>query len=228
MITENFSNEFDVLLDSYRRFKAYDDKEILDSIEINEYEKSVFLSQAQRDLVIDLYSGRNNRGTSFESDEESRRLLHKLTRQKTFDLSSSESKEVTVEKPEDLWVITYESCILKDSNLPCNTSNALVIPIRQDALFSTVNNPFRGPDYNKVLRTDRNNKIQLISKYNINSYTMDYLKQPLPIIVADLNNLDIDGYSTPQEFELDITLKDELLRRALMLALQSKGINTNK
>ena len=46
MTTEEFSNEFDVLINSYSRYKDFDNKEILDSIEFNEYEKSLFLTQA--------------------------------------------------------------------------------------------------------------------------------------------------------------------------------------
>ena len=37
MTTKEFSDQFDVLLTSYLRFKKFNDKEILDSIEINEY-----------------------------------------------------------------------------------------------------------------------------------------------------------------------------------------------
>jgi len=46
MTTKEFSSEFDILLDSYRRIKKFDDKEMLDSIEFNEYEKSLFLTRA--------------------------------------------------------------------------------------------------------------------------------------------------------------------------------------
>lgn len=224
MIAENFSNEFDVLLDSYRRIKSFDDKEMLDSIEFNEYEKSVFLSQAQKEIIVELYSGRNNKGISFESSEESRRLLHKLTRQKTFDLNNVKSAEIT--KPDDLWVITYESCILQDTELP-NNSEAVVKPVTQDTLFEVLRNPFKNPNKNRVLRTDRNNSIQLISKYNIKQYILDYIKRPLPIIVTDLGDLDIEGYSKPQEFELDLSLKDEILQRAVELAIRSKAIQSN-
>lgn len=224
MTTENFSNEFDVLLDSYRRFKAYDDKEVLDSIEVNEYEKSVFLSQAQSELVMELYSGRNNRGISFESDEESRRLLHDLTRQETFEINSSKA---TINKPDDLWFITNESALLEDNNLPCNTKEVLVVPTKQDSLQKILNNPFRQPNDNKVLRTDRNNSIQLLSKYNIKTYTMDYIKHPNPIIVTYLNGLDVEGCSVPQKFELDSSLKGEILDRAVRIALRAKGITNN-
>ena len=39
MTTEEFSNEFDTLVSSYRRFKDFDNKEALDSLEFDEYEK---------------------------------------------------------------------------------------------------------------------------------------------------------------------------------------------
>ncbi len=48
MNTVEFSNEFDTLLDSYRRFKDFDSKEELDSLDFNEYEKSIFLTDAQQ------------------------------------------------------------------------------------------------------------------------------------------------------------------------------------
>ena len=44
MTVTEFSNEFDVLIDSYRRFKDFDNKENLDSLDFNEYEKSIFLT----------------------------------------------------------------------------------------------------------------------------------------------------------------------------------------
>lgn len=46
MTTTEFSNEFDILIDSYRRFKDFDEKEVLDSLEFSEYEKSMFLTEA--------------------------------------------------------------------------------------------------------------------------------------------------------------------------------------
>lgn len=57
-VTE-FSNEFDILLDSYRRFKDFDKQESYDSYDFNEYEKSVFLTKAQEDIIVELYSGKN-------------------------------------------------------------------------------------------------------------------------------------------------------------------------
>lgn len=80
MTTQEFSAQFDVLLNS--SFIANDFGEQSDKIDIqlDEYEKSVFLTQAQEQLVINLYNGRNIEGLSFESAEESRRYLKELTK----------------------------------------------------------------------------------------------------------------------------------------------------
>jgi len=82
MTTEEFSNEFDTLVSSYRRFKDFDDKEILDSIEFDEYEKSLFLTKAQEQLVISYYNGKNVTVDSFEKTEEIRRYLSSLVKTK--------------------------------------------------------------------------------------------------------------------------------------------------
>ena len=49
MTTEEFSNEFDALLNSYSTTE-----ETPNTIELDEYEKSVFLTKAQEDVVIDM------------------------------------------------------------------------------------------------------------------------------------------------------------------------------
>ena len=63
MTTEEFSNEFDTLLNSYSN--EY-------SINIDEYEKSIFLSHAQEEILLELYNGKNQFEDSFEGTEDFR------------------------------------------------------------------------------------------------------------------------------------------------------------
>lgn len=65
MDTIEFSNEFDVLLSSFT---------IGNSIVLDEYEKSVFLTQSQEQIVIELYNGRYS-GLGFEKEEEIEDIL---------------------------------------------------------------------------------------------------------------------------------------------------------
>ena len=48
---EDFSNGFDTLVNSYRRFRDFDSMEASDTIEFDEYEKSLFLTKAQEITV---------------------------------------------------------------------------------------------------------------------------------------------------------------------------------
>ena len=63
MTSEEFSNEFDILLNTYAADGV---------ITVDEYDKSVFLTKAQESLVIDLYTGRLQQIGGFELTEEVR------------------------------------------------------------------------------------------------------------------------------------------------------------
>lgn len=224
MTTQEFSNQFDVLMNSYATRPEFGH---VDSLAVDEYEKSIFLTKAQEDIVVEIYSGRNINNLSFESTEESRRILHPLTSNFNVTINNTDY-EVT--KPDDLWFITYEYCILNDETLGCaNGTTALVTPVRQDELYKILQNPFRGPSKNRVIRTDRNNTIQLISKYVIGTYYMDYLRKPNPIILAVFPDLSINGIlNKTSECELNSNIHQVILERAVQYALSSKSLLSNK
>jgi hypothetical protein len=100
MSNTEFSNQFDVLYNNIMSNAAPG---------LNEYEKSVFLTQAQRDIVIGIYNGREVPGLSFESVEESRRYLSELVNESN--LRNIDFKDL-ITLPEDLWFITLEQVIL--------------------------------------------------------------------------------------------------------------------
>lgn len=62
MTTEEFSNEFDTLLNSYSTIEAFG--KTPNTVELDEYEKSVFLTNAQEEIVIGMYNGKNPFGDS--------------------------------------------------------------------------------------------------------------------------------------------------------------------
>ena len=66
MSTEEFSNEFDVLIQSFTQSINFGNT---DSIAFTEYEKSVFLTKAQEQLVIERYNGKNPYNDTFEKTE---------------------------------------------------------------------------------------------------------------------------------------------------------------
>lgn len=226
MTTEEFSNAFDTLLNSYNSNPIYG-AEVKSDIVIDEYEKSLFLTKAQEEIVIELYTGKNVFNEGFEKTEEIRRYLSELIntaviteKQNNIGLSD---KSVFFKLPSDVMFITNESVKLEDTNLKCNIENVAVIPVRQDDYHSIINNPFRGPNSKRVLRLDiKNNIVELLSKYNISQYIVRYLAKPTPIILTDLDDITIDNKNTITECGLNPALHRSILERAVRLALISK------
>ncbi|WCF57382.1 hypothetical protein PhiCrAssBcn1_26 [Bacteroides phage PhiCrAssBcn1] len=222
MTNKEFSDGFSTLLNSFG---------VTPNITLDEYEKSTFLTNAQEQLIIDIYSGRNIiYGKSFEQTEEIRRYLSNLV--ETYETSTKvtgklglSQDSVFFEIPQDTWFITYEVAFLKDSRLGClDGIEASVVPLPQDDLYRAKDNPFRGPSKDRVLRLDiKSDLAELISKYNVDKYLMRYISQPTPIILVDLpDGLSINGVSTESECELNPVVHRAILERAVQLAIISK------
>lgn len=236
MTNEEFSNQYDTLVASYRRFKDFDSQEILDSIEFDEYEKSVYLTNAQEDIVIGLYNGKNAYGESFESTEEMRRYLSSLIREKRLspittsngNILGIDSKSKFFTLPEDLWFITYES--VNTTSEKCGELTLDVYPVTQDEYNKIKRNPFRGSNGRRALRLDLSEGVvEIVSKMGAESYYVRYIKKINPIVLTDLpGELSIGGISAETPCELHESLHQKILERAVIMGLQSKGYNINK
>lgn len=226
MTTTEFSNEFDILLDSYRRIKKFDEKEELDSLEFNEYEKSVFLTRAQEQIVIELYSGRNTKSGPFESSEELRSNLRNLIKTSELtecsNLEGLDKRSVFYELPSDVLFIIYESAILSEAG--CLSGSTIeAIPVTHDDYHRIIKNPFRGPTEKRVLRVDNGQStIEVISKYPIDKYLIRYLAKPTPIVLGNFSEVSINGVNTISECTLDPIIHRDILDKAVVLAVSSK------
>lgn len=226
MTLEEFSNEFDVLVQ-----QGLISSQTNDMLTFNEYEKSVFLTNAQEDIIKDIYSGRNRFVGSFEETEEARRYLDGLiktysTSDKITSQNGLSESSVFFRLPDDLWFITYEHVDLNDDKLGClSGKGVLVIPITQDEYYRIKNNPFRGANERRVLRLDSDEDIvELISKYNIDKYTIRYLSKPSPIVLVNLpEDLSIDGVRKETECKLNPVIHRTILERAVRTALMSRS-----
>ncbi len=226
MTTEEFSNEFDILLNSYANTQEFGNAPNL--LEFNEYEKSIFLTKAQEQLVEDYYKGTSS--YSFEQSEEIRRSLEalvvttKLNKHIT-NTTSISSNSIIYKLPEDLWFITYESATYNTDQECLNLLNPLVSPVSQDEFYNTNRNPFRGPSDKRILRLDVGvNQIELVSLYPIKEYIIRYIKKPSPIILVDLpDNITINNIHNKTECELNTLVHRTILDRAVQLALLSRS-----
>lgn len=234
---EELSGRFDVLLNSYSQKAATGDSSSRVDINLDEYEKSVYLTKAQEEVVVNLYNGKNIYGDSFESTEEIRRYLDALVVTKTYNENEAiDALEPTSDLentkvfplPENIAFITLEKVTYSGEEGKCSLDgySAKVYPITHDTYNTIKDNPFRGPTKYKALRLDYGeNKVEIISKFPIKEYYIKYLKRPNPIILVDLTdeNLQIDGKSEVQDLTLNPLLYETILQRAVALAVASRS-----
>lgn len=234
MTTTEFSQAFDTQVSAYN-----ESAELITSgrsLSFSEYDKSVFLTRAQDELVLSFYSGKNSYNEGFENTEEIRRYLSPL-------IQTAEQPELTngidnltkinqnshfFALPKDIWFITYEALKLGTSTNPCTNEKFIeIIPVTQDELHRIMKNPFKGPNSRRALRLDiADNKVEVITTATgIANYTIRYIKEPSPIILDTLSeDIDIKGSHIITECELHPALHKTILDRAIQLAINSKAI----
>lgn len=239
MTNTEFSNEFDVLAQSYLREGGFtmSDSSLL---AFNEYEKSVYLTREQENLVIALYSGNGSYG-GFELTEQVRRDLDNLLTDVVLEPTTKTGNHITDDsqwfvlpdgskgKPK-LWYIVYEaaSYAVADDNCPKDTTSfpVEVVPVTYDDLHRTKGNPFRGPSRRRALRLDKgkdgSNYVELIPKYKLGKYYIKYIRRPDPIILTDLGDLQINGVSEETECCLHESLHRLILDGAVRAAVSSR------
>ncbi len=206
MTAQEFSTQFDLIFNNLMSDKAP---------EINEFEKSYYLTMAEEELVKELYK-------QFEFSELVRRGCDAvIEKQYVFDL------------PETLWYLIHESALIKSDD-PCYDGRYIrVKPERYDEMDQDLGNPFRRPDGSRAFRIDTGReslrRVELISKYEVEKYAIQYLRRPKPILLADLTDDEWGGYglhlrgetttNLDNPCELGSSIHNEIVIRAANMAL---------
>ena len=225
MDVQELSNLFDTLL---QPFIVKDNFGEQNTLAFDEYEKSIFLTKAQEQIVLELYQ-------ELEQSEENRKYLSNLIKTGNYvpigeqdnTLINNTFKSYKVEIEDSVLFMIYEQCTLSDENNCINNKIVSVVPTIHDDLDKVLKNPFKSPNSRKVIRLDFDNKIELISKYNISNYKVRYLKKPNPIILVKLEDLNIDKKQEVSNGETNPILHERIVQRAVQLAVQSKVKSNN-
>lgn len=227
MNVQELSNLFDTLLQPYITKDNFGKQ---NTLAFDEYEKSIFLTKAQEQIVLELYQ-------ELEQSEEVRKYLSNLIKTDNYapvgeqdeTLINNNFKSYKVEISNDILFMIYEQCTLSDENNCINNKIVSVVPTIHDDLDKVLKNPFKSPNSRKIIRLDFDNKIELISKYNISNYKVRYLKKPNPIILVALeDNLSINNGDTKvSNGETNPILHERIVQRAVQLAVQSKVKSNN-
>lgn len=211
----DLSREFDILYNNINSNEAPG---------VTEYEKSVFLTQAQEALVLDIIQGNKIEGV--ENTELLKEQLSKLTKESYLspvyydNVPTITSSSVLYELPIDLLHILYEHIIKKIEG--CSDVLIQVLPTTHDLIYKLLKNPFSGPSKQALRLNIGNNLIEVITDKSITTtdkYFIRYIRCPKPIVLED-SELPVNGYDTPQECELHESLHRNILSRAVILAKQ--------
>lgn len=249
MDIKEFSDKFDALLNSYKTSVPYGYEQGNFDFTLNEYEKSIYLTQAQESKVASYFSSNTDLNSTFEGSDNARKSIEALVTDVTLsDVETADSRHIVKGSkiylvPEDLWFTIYESITYdtedsdnKPSDCIINAIEAQgnaytnVIPVTHDDFYRVYNNPFRGANDRRALRLNIGDRLyEVVSKYPISKYFIRYVKKPEPIILEELpDGLTIDGKRGPIECSLDDSLHDDILSLAVQLALQYHSLTSGK
>lgn len=227
MTVQEFSNEFDI---------AYNGIASNSAPPIDLYEKSVYLTRAQLEIINNYFNPRGNKyQQGFEDSNKRRADLRELIR--TGISTTIVNSEMGISDnsqffriPNNTYLIIQEKAKVLSTDKCVDGNYIKIKPKSHDEFNSLENNPFKKPDKNTIWRLDyfsqsgNNKNVELISPYTITEYRFRYLKYPDPIILVDLQteypneSLTIDGQSNVQTCKLGESVSREILNRAVELA----------
>ena len=222
MTTTEFSNEFDI---------KYDSIASLGAPAIDEYEKSVFCTAAQLELVKEASGPINKYRVGFEGSSKRRADLRELivdySVTPTAMNNGLESSSQQAVLPSDLFIINYEQGSY--TKVGCPEVRVGITPVKYDEYQERKRNPFRRPNKNNGFRLDIQSQdgvkvVELVNEEPLDTYHIRYVKYPSPIVLTDLSGisteaLSIDGIESQTECQLDKELHREILDRAVELAM---------
>ncbi len=220
MSVEEMDNMFDVLYNNITSNQAPG---------LNAYEKSVFLTKGQ-DEILKNYFNPKSKGNTIQDGFDGN-----AKRQVDFSmLTSVETKSSDFENPlfdtrENSKSVGLPSKLMFAINevveVTRNDKSVIlqVIPIKFDEYSRLMCKPYKRPLKYQAWRLTNNNTsnkadIVIGPSDTLTKYTIRYVRRPNPIIVSDLDGLSIEGKSTATECELDPILHEEILQRAVELA----------
>ena len=220
MSVEEMDNMFDVLYNNITSNQAPG---------LNAYEKRVFLTKGQNEILKNYFNPKSKGNTTQDGFDGS------VKRQVDFSmLTSVETKSSDFESPlfdtrENTKSVGLPSKLMFAINevveVTRDTKTVIlqVIPIKFDEYSRLMCKPYKRPLKYQAWRLTNNNTsnkadIVIGPSDTLTKYTIRYVRRPNPIIVSNLDGLTIEGKSTASECELDPTLHEEILQRAVELA----------
>lgn len=225
MTAVEFSDQFDVMYNNIMSNAAPG---------LNEYEKSVFLTKAQDEVVKNYFNPKGNKyQEGFDGSAKRQIDFSKLMKSSSISLSTSNTSFDARAKvgtlPSDVLVVINEVITLTSGGSPAGTRQ--VIPITYEEYTRLMSKPYKEPLKNQAWRLITGQTSAATIEVIINNndiakspaYKIRYVRKPNPIVVANLasavgDGVSVGGISVMTECELDASIHQEILQRAVELA----------
>ena len=215
------SNEFDILYNNIMSNMAPG---------LNEYEKSVFLTKAQDEIVKNYFNPKGNKYQEGFDDNQKRQVDFSMliTTIKTATLETAgtfDTRSKVVDFPTDALFVINE--MVMASNDAKSYVALTVSPLSFGEYMRLMAKPYKYPPKSICWRllnvNDSTRKAELITSYkNLKDYVVRYVKQPSPIVLVDLDDtysdVSIGGETKQTAYSLDPILIHEIVQRAVELA----------
>lgn len=238
MILQEFSDQFEVLYNNVMSNAAPG---------LNEYEKSVFLTKAMYEIVKNYFNPKGNKYQEGFDDSAKRQvdfsmLIKTAKPTLTTSADSFDVRSKVCNLPTDMLDIINEVIVLTDTQ--DHKFVRQIVPISYDDYTRAMNKPYKEPLKNQAWRiitgkSTANSITQPLAEIIINhndlsmtaEYRIRYVRKPAPIILVDLSSeagqVSIGGLTGPSECELDSSIHEEILQRAVELAKAAYASDQN-
>lgn len=231
MTTQEFSNMFDTLLNSYNTASNFGEGASKSEIVLDEYEKSVLLTQAQDFIVKSFFDKTlNYQGQGF--DDSTRRQIDFSSLIKVAEATKDDSENTPFDSRGVLYKMPDRVLFILNEQVIIDNKTFVVVPINYREYDRQMSKAFTQPLKKQCWRLfQEDSNSDLLSELipyegsTISSYKLRYIERPTPIILADISsdNLEIDGISQVTECILNPILHLDILNKAVELAITYRG-----
>ena len=238
MTTQEFSDQFDVLYNNIMSNQAPG---------LDEYEKSVFLTKAQYEIVKNYFNPKSNKNQEGFDDSPKRQIdFSKLmaaakpsTAVEPSGYIKFDSRSTLYALPSDILFALNETGIATEDT---KTRLITIVPISFEEYARILSKPYKQPLKNQgwrilngSLSTSGTPPITTVNRFSeiivkagavLSDYTIRYVRRPKPIILTTLTDTNVsleEGITSVTECELDPILHPEILQRAVELAKAAYG-----
>lgn len=229
MTTSEFSVEFDVLYNNITSNQAPG---------LNNYEKSVFLTKAEYQLLSEFYNHRTDVNGGFDGNEERQIDFSSIIRTEQLSDEGSPQDYVRIDSrshifviPDDVLFILNEFVEVSYQDKGALSYETLTVSqLSYEEYARLMRKPYKFPPKGQAWRLINgsdsarpNRSFEVIARNltgNTVSYKIRYVRRPHPIILEDLTSLGItiDNETSVTECELPEEMHHKILERAVTLA----------